>query len=133
MNCKLSKLATKFVFLFSLLFCTLEIVHKREKVTKPHKVEVFKIPNNNMHSLEIFPPESGERGKIVLHSLLKSVTKTSGTGVPVMAQWLTNLTRNNEVVGSIPGLAQGLRIRRCHELWCRSKTRLGSRVAVALV
>ena len=27
-------------------------------------------------------------------------------GVPVVAQWLTNLTRNNEVVGLIPGLVQ---------------------------
>jgi len=27
-------------------------------------------------------------------------------GVPVMAQWLTNPTRNHEVVGSIPALAQ---------------------------
>ena len=27
-------------------------------------------------------------------------------GVPVMAQWLTNPTKNNEVAGSIPGLAQ---------------------------
>ena len=27
-------------------------------------------------------------------------------GVPVMAKWLTNLTGNHEVAGSIPGLAQ---------------------------
>ena len=26
--------------------------------------------------------------------------------VPLVAQWLTNPTRNHEVVGSIPGLAQ---------------------------
>ena len=32
-------------------------------------------------------------------------SKTS-LGVPVMAQWFTNLTRNHEVAGSIPGLAQ---------------------------
>ena len=27
-------------------------------------------------------------------------------GVPFVAQWLTNPTKNHEVVGSIPGLAQ---------------------------
>ena len=27
-------------------------------------------------------------------------------GVPVVAQWLTNPTRNHEVSGSVPGLAQ---------------------------
>ena len=27
-------------------------------------------------------------------------------GVPIMAQWLTNPTRNHEVAGSIPGLTQ---------------------------
>ena len=27
-------------------------------------------------------------------------------GVPVVAPWLANLTRNHEVAGSIPGLAQ---------------------------
>ena len=32
--------------------------------------------------------------------------KTTTCGVPVVAQWLTNLTRNHEVEGSIPALAQ---------------------------
>ena len=32
--------------------------------------------------------------------------KKLSLGVPVVAQWLTNPTRNHEVVGSIPGLAQ---------------------------
>ena len=27
-------------------------------------------------------------------------------GVPIVAQWLTNLTKNHEIVGSVPGLAQ---------------------------
>ena len=27
-------------------------------------------------------------------------------GVPIVAQWLTNPTRNHEVAGSIPGLVQ---------------------------
>ena len=31
--------------------------------------------------------------------------KNISPGVPVVAQWLTNLTRNLEVAGSIPGLA----------------------------
>ena len=30
----------------------------------------------------------------------------SSTEVPVVAQWLTNPTRNHEVASSIPGLAQ---------------------------
>ena len=62
-----------------------------------------------------------------------AVKKKMGlVGVPVVAQWLTNPTRNHEVAGSVPGLSQGLTIRRCRELWCRLQTRLGSRVAVAL-
>ena len=30
-------------------------------------------------------------------------------GVPVVAQWLTNLTGNHKVAGSIPGLAEWVR------------------------
>ena len=37
---------------------------------------------------------------------IKVSLKTLMTGVPIMAQWLTNPTRNHEVEGSIPGLAQ---------------------------
>ena len=37
------------------------------------------------------------RGLSILFTLL---------GVPVVAQWLTNPTRNHEVAGSVPGLAQ---------------------------
>ena len=31
------------------------------------------------------------------------------TGVPVVAQWLTNPTGNHEVVGWVPALAQGVK------------------------
>ena len=32
--------------------------------------------------------------------------KNQWVGVPVVAQWLTNPTRNHEVAGSVPALAQ---------------------------
>ena len=36
----------------------------------------------------------------------KPKNKNFHLGVPVVTQWLTNPTRNHEVAGSIPGLAQ---------------------------
>ena len=40
------------------------------------------------------------RGKKYKHKEVKN------PGVPVVAQWLTNPTRNHEVAGLIPGLAR---------------------------
>ena len=45
-------------------------------------------------------------GTSVCHGCGPKFKKTIKSGVPVVAQWLTNLTRNHEVVGSSPGLAQ---------------------------
>ena len=36
----------------------------------------------------------------------KSIKTYHVTGVPIVAQWLMNPSRNHEVEGSIPGLAQ---------------------------
>ena len=44
-------------------------------------------------------------GKSVKQEINKT-NKKNTLGVSVMAQWLTNPTKNHEVAGSIPGLAQ---------------------------
>ena len=62
--------------------------------------------------------------------ILKSILSV---GVPVVAQWLTNPTRNHEVwVRSLASLS-GLRIWCCSELWYRSQMWLESGTAVAVV
>ena len=48
--------------------------------------------------------------------------KTQQLGVPVVSQWLTNPTRNNKVVGSMPGVAQGVKELALLWLWRRPAT-----------
>ena len=43
------------------------------------------------------------------HQLALATKECVILGVPVMARWLMNPTTNLEVVGSIPGLAQGVK------------------------
>jgi len=69
--------------------------------------------------------ETGGKGHLVI--------KWQNTGVPIVAQWLTNPTSIHEDSGLILALLSGLRIWHCHELWYSLQTRLGSRVAVAVV
>ena len=42
----------------------------------------------------------------ILHAVDAAKKKKKKEGVPVVAQWLTNPTRNHEVAGSVPALAQ---------------------------
>ena len=44
--------------------------------------------------------------KFDLRQETRNFIHRNSRGVPVVAQWLTNPTRNHEVAGSIPGLAQ---------------------------
>ena len=62
-----------------------------------------------------------------MHSL-----KILELGVPIMAQWKEIwLASMRTQVRSLASL-NGLRIQRCQGLWCRSQTRLGSGIAVAV-
>ena len=44
--------------------------------------------------------------KASIVKIKKMKMKKKDSGVPVVAQWLTNPTRNHEVAGSVPALAQ---------------------------
>ena len=47
-----------------------------------------------------------ERGRIGRWERVGEFKKRDYIGVPIVAQWLMNPTRNHGVAGSIPGLAQ---------------------------
>ena len=44
--------------------------------------------------------------KITACNIYQKKASKAILGVPVVAQWLTNPTRNHEVAGSVPALAQ---------------------------
>ena len=71
--------------------------------------------------VSVLPLHRQETEALRLSSLLGTEldSELSSLGVPVVAQWLRNPTKNHEVVGSILALLSGLRVWHCRELWCR--------------
>ena len=83
--------------------------------------------------------ESGPYGALRLLLLIilalqkGSFSKKAIRGIPVVAQWKRIQLGTMRLQVRSLALLSGLRIQRCPELWCRSQTRLGSDVAVAVV
>ena len=58
--------------------------------------------------------KAAKQAKLITHcyrkcKVISALLKMTPFGVPVVPQWLTNLTRNHEVAGSIPALAQSVK------------------------
>ena len=59
-------------------------------------------------------------------------TQNSKHGVPIVAQWKQIWLVTMRLRVRTLALLSGLRIRHCHELWCRSQAWLGSCIAVVV-
>ena len=71
----------------------------------------MKIDINQVMAKKKTTPKSQTVIKAIRKQYTRHLKQTPGRnylvqGVPVVAQWLTNPTRNHEVAGSVPGLAQ---------------------------
>ena len=62
-------------------------------------LEKFNLPRLNQEEIE-------KMNRPIARTEIETVIKKLPTGVPIVAQWLTNPTRNHEVAGSVPALAQ---------------------------
>ena len=99
--------------------------------------ELWNLPHlRTLSSSKCCPNYRGETWSEGTQKLLyfgSSTLKIVGRGVPILAQrkWIQLGTMRFRV-WSLASLS-GLRIWRCYELWCRSQTRLGSCIAVAVV
>ena len=78
-------------------------------------------------SLALWVQDSAAKKELKIWFNLKSTL-----GVPMMAQRLTNRLGTMMLRVQSLALLSGLKIWRCHELWCRSQMQLGSCVAVAV-
>jgi len=86
-----------------------------ENQRKKHESKIRDLWDNikgaNLCIIGIPEGEEKEKGNEGIENLFEEIMagnfpNLKDPGVPVMAQWLANWTRNHEVVGSIPALAQ---------------------------
>ena len=75
------------------------------------EIRKTQINNLNLHHKHLekeeqTKPKSSTRKEIINIRAKINNIEIKKTGVPVVAQWLTNLTRNQEIAGLIPALAQ---------------------------
>ena len=74
--------------------------NKMENLEEMDKfLEKYNLPRLNQDEIE-------KMNGPITRTEIETVIKKLPTGVPVVVQWLTNPTRNHEVAGSIPALAQ---------------------------
>ena len=71
-------------------------------IPKPDKDTTKK---ENYRPISLMNIDAKILNKILAHQIQQYIERIV-QGAPIVAQWLTNLTRNHEVAGSIPGLAQ---------------------------
>ena len=82
----------------------------RKKLVKKNKLKISKT-NNNIKKVYSQQSQVFESMQINVQTGITftnqfKVSVFKKLGGPIMAQWLTNPTRNHEVAASIPGLAQ---------------------------
>ena len=94
-------------------------------------LETYNLPRLNHEKIECLnTPVTNKEFVSIIKNL--PIKKTPELGVPVMAQQKQIQLGTMKLWVRSLALLSGLRIQRCHELWCRPQTLLGSGIAVAL-
>ena len=76
--------------------------------TYPNKKKQSKYNTKDSHQIVREQEKKGRKktNKTKSKTINKMIIRTYISGVPVVVQWLTSPTRNHEVAGSVPALAQ---------------------------
>ena len=82
-----------------------QIFVNQKKFSQEKKITARTSSQSQRHLLRKLRPTEKEVEEKA-NTQAQALKKKDEAGVPIPAQWLTNPTRNREVAGPIPGLAQ---------------------------